>query len=108
MGLCADDGVRLDCVHQDAQFEAVAALDEGADVASEQVKPEVVVERLPEFRGAADGGHVGVLDNGAPDRMGGFEQIEATGIRQRILPADFGFDGAGGGMVSAVADEVAD
>jgi hypothetical protein len=34
MGLGADDGVGLEGVHQDAQLEAVAALDERADVAA--------------------------------------------------------------------------
>ena len=108
MRLGADDGIGLEGVHQDAQLEAVAALDEGADPFGEPVEPEVVVERLPEFRGAADGGHVGVLDDGAPGGMRGFQQVEDAGFGEGILLLDFGLDGAGRGVVAAVADEVAD
>jgi len=108
MGLGADDGVGLEGVHQDAQLEAVAALHQGPDPFREPVEPEVVVERLPQFRRAADRGHVDVLDDGAPGGMCRFEQIEAAGFRDGIELLDLGFDGAGGGMVAAVADEVAD
>ena len=108
MGLGADDGVGLEGVHQDAQLEAVAALDEGADPLGEPVEPEIVVERLPQFRRAADRGHVGVLDEGAPGGMRRLEQVEAARFRHRVQLLDLGLDGAGRGVVAAVADEVAD
>ena len=108
MGLRADDGVGLEGVHQDAQLEAVAALDKGADPLGEPVEPEVVVQRLPQFRGAADRGHVGVLDDGAPGGMRRFEQVEAARFGLGIPFLDLGFDGARGGVVAAVADEIAD
>ena len=107
MGLGADDGIGLKGIHQDAEFVAVAALDERANPLGEPVEPEVIVERLPQFRGAADGGHVGILHQRAPCGVGGFEQIEAAGFRVGALAADFGLDGARGGMVTAVAHEVA-
>ncbi len=109
MRLRADDGVRLEGFHQDAQLVAVSALDQRPDVAPrQQVEPEIVVQRLPQLGRAADGGHVGVLDHGAPGRMRGLQQVQAADVRQRIQTADFGLDGPGRRVVPAVTHQVAD
>ncbi len=105
--LRADGDIGLEIFHQRHKRFAVASLDQRADPARQVIEPRAVVQRLPDFRSAADGHHVRFLNQRAPTRMRILQEVHAERFNRGIDLMEGGLHGTRRGVMAAVSHQVA-